>query len=72
MYCFVRKMMVRWKSNADYGREENKESMYCFVRKAKQFAKSRLMPINEVRGNFRKKKWPKVAINGKSCIFLSS
>ena len=28
--------------------------------------------VNEVRGNFGKKKWPKAEIKGKSCIFLSS
>ena len=27
--------------------------------------------INEVRGNFGKKKWPKAEIKGKSCIFPS-
>ena len=53
------------------GKKTKRACIALFV-KAKQFAKSRLMPINEVRGNFRKKKWPKVAINGKSCIFLSS
>ena len=28
--------------------------------------------VNEVRGNFGKKKWPKEEIKGKSSIFLSS
>ena len=28
--------------------------------------------VNEVRGNFGKKKWAKAEIKGKSCIFLSS
>ena len=32
MYCCVSKMMVRGKSNADYGREKAKECIVLFVK----------------------------------------